>query len=120
MTLSTKPIRRFRGWMNRNLPLMITCGELESFLVDYLDGTLPPRARRRFSLHLKLCADCRAYLRSYEAVVALGQAVFDHPADAPPDTVPEDLVRAILHAREQNARGQNSGGQNTGDKEPQP
>ena len=104
MTPSPKLFRRFRGWMNRNVPLMITCGEMESFLVDYLDGTLPARAQSRFDLHLKLCADCRHYLKSYEATVALGQKAFDHPGDAPPDTVPEDLLRAILHARDKDPR----------------
>lgn len=105
--------------MNRNVPLMITCGELEAFLVDYLDGTLPRGTRQRFRLHLNLCTDCRAYVRSYEATVALGKAAFAHPDDAPPDTVPDELVRAVLDARGPDARNRDTRDRDTGDKEPQ-
>ncbi len=90
--------RKLRGFMFRHVPLMMTCAELEGFLVDYLDGTLPRLQRRRFALHLLLCRDCRSYLERYRRAIALGQAVFKDP-DAVPGDVPEDLVRAILAAR---------------------
>lgn len=91
--------RRLRGFMFRRVPLMMTCAELEGFLVDYLDGTLPRPQRRTMALHLLLCRDCRAYLERYRRAIALGQAVFREPTDPVPDDVPEDLVRAILAAR---------------------
>ena len=99
--MTASPLRQFRGWMNRHTPYMITCGELESFLVDFLDGTLPPATTRRFRLHLWLCADCRAYVRSYEATIALGQTAFDDPNDQPAGNVPEDLLRAVILSRGQ-------------------
>ena len=42
----------------RTMPLMVTCQELEGFMVDYLEGTLPRAQRRKFDLHLRLCPDC--------------------------------------------------------------
>lgn len=85
--------------MFRHVPFMLTCAELEGFLVDYLDGTLPRSQRRIFALHLLLCRACRSYLDGYRRAITLGQAVFDEPTEAVPDDVPEDLVRAILAAR---------------------
>ncbi len=93
--------RRLRGFMFRRLPLMMSCAELDGFLVDYLEGTLPRPQRRIFTLHLLLCRDCRSYLERYRRAIALGRAVFQQPTDPVPDDVPEDLMRAILAARHQ-------------------
>ncbi len=80
-------------------PMMITCAELEAFILDYFEDRLTPFQKRVFELHLKVCADCRRYLETYRATVALGKAAFQSP-DAPlPDDVPDDLVQAILAAR---------------------
>ncbi len=79
--------------------MMITCRELEEFVVDYLDGTLPWRPRLVFRTHLLFCRECRDYLARYERTVALGKAALRHPDEAPPADVPEDLVRAVLAAR---------------------
>jgi len=78
---------------------MITCRELEDFIADYLDGTLPKRQRFVFRFHLLLCRECRDYLTLYEQTIALGKAVFHHPDEPVPEDIPEDLVRAILAAR---------------------
>ena len=88
-----------RGMMFRRAPLMITCAEFEGFILDYLEGRLTPMQRRVFDLHLRICKDCRSYLQAYRRSVELGKAVFDHPDEAVPDEVPEDLVVAILEAR---------------------
>ena len=87
----------------RTLPLMVTCQELEGFMVDYLDGTLPRAQRRKFDLHLRLCPDCWRYLEAYQRTISLSQAACRDP-DAPvPADVPEELVKAILAAREKDA-----------------
>lgn len=91
--------RRVRGFMFRRLPLMMSCAELDGFLVDYLDGALPRPQRRIFALHLFLCRECRAYLERYRRAIALGRAAFEEPTAPVPDDVPEELVRAILAAR---------------------
>lgn len=77
----------------------MTCRELIEFLMDYLDGTLPPEQRREFERHLAVCPSCVAYLKSYEQTSRLAvEALTDSagPAILPP--VPEGLVRAVLAA----------------------
>ncbi|HEX4143064.1 MAG TPA: zf-HC2 domain-containing protein [Pirellulales bacterium] len=73
----------------------MTCKEVNEFLVDYLDGSLPWRQRLSLNVHLMICRHCRQYLASYAATVrltkSLGQ-VIEQP-------VPDELVRAILRAR---------------------
>ena len=89
------------------LPLMLTCQQVEDFLLDYVEGTLPRGQRLIFDLHLVLCRECRDYLAAYRKSVELGKAAFPQadapvPGDAPdgvPGEVPEDLVQAILAAK---------------------
>lgn len=78
----------------------MTCRELTSFIHDYLAGELPPDRSQGFEHHLTLCENCRRYLRQYRHTIAAGRAAFTDP-DAPvPAEVPDDLVRAILAARQ--------------------
>jgi len=98
--MSVPLTRKLRGFLQQNVPLMITCRELEEFVLDFLDGTLAPRKRLVFKLHLLVCRECRDYLASYTQAIELGKAVFRHPDEQVPEEVPEDLVRAILAARE--------------------
>jgi anti-sigma factor RsiW len=37
---------------------------------DYLDGSLPRRARRRLNAHLALCDACTAYLEQLRVTIA--------------------------------------------------
>lgn len=74
-----------------------TCRDCIEFLIDYLEGTLPPAKRVEFELHLELCPPCHEYLRQYQATVRLGQAAMrEQAAKNPP---PEALIRAILAAK---------------------
>ena len=98
MTTHKHPSKRLHGVMFK-LPLMITCGEFETFIMDYLDGTLPTAKRAVFKMHLFLCKDCQRYLAAYERSVAMGKAAFDDPGGPVPADVPEDLVQAILAAK---------------------
>ncbi len=66
--------RIFRGWMNRHLPMMITCAQMDAFLVDYLDGTLSAHRQRRVTIHVRLCKDCNCFLKAYRATVALARS----------------------------------------------
>jgi len=92
--------RKLRGFLQQNVPLMITCREFEQFIVDDIDGTLPWRQRLVFRLHLRFCRECRDYLSAYAKAIEMGKAVFAHPDDPVPTEVPDDLVRAILAARQ--------------------
>jgi len=88
-----------KGMMFKHMPYMISCVEFEDFISSYFEGSLPRAQLRIFELHLKICKECREYLRAYEETIAVGKIVFNDP-DAPlPDDVPEDLVKAILDAR---------------------
>lgn len=93
-------MRWLKGMMLKHMPLMITCREFEDFILDYLEETLPERQRKIFELHIKVCRECRSYLAAYRNTMALAKGAFADPEQPLPDDVPEDLVKAILAARE--------------------
>ncbi|MCR9137535.1 MAG: zf-HC2 domain-containing protein [Alphaproteobacteria bacterium] len=96
-----EPIRRRRrlhGMMFR-LPLMITCEAFEDFILAYLEGDLNARQTFVFELHLKLCRECRDYLDAYRKALELAKACGSDEA-AVLQKVPEDLVAAVLAARD--------------------
>ena len=74
----------------------MTCRDVIEFLMDYLDGALPPQERALFEEHFDVCPQCIDYLNTYRETIKLGKASFDDPACR---DVPEELVRAILAAR---------------------
>jgi anti-sigma factor RsiW len=76
-----------RGWI-------LTCQEINTFLLDYVDGTMPEALRREFERHLGICPDCAAYLATYRATIDLSRASEREGRDLP--DVPEDLVAAIV------------------------
>jgi len=77
----------------------LTCREFVEFLDEYLDGALMPERAAAFDDHLAACPSCVAYMKTYAATIELAREAF--AADEPvPGDVPEDLVRAILAARE--------------------
>jgi anti-sigma factor RsiW len=79
----------------------VTCREFADFMLDYSTGELPPETRSAFERHLGRCANCRAYLELYTRTVDVGRrlAAADRE-DAASRGVPEELVSAILAARE--------------------
>ena len=77
----------------------VTCRELTDFIADYLSGETPPDSRREFERHLEICPNCVTYLRGYEETVRLGRLAFDDEEATVPDTVPDELVEAVLSAR---------------------
>ncbi|HET9481595.1 MAG TPA: zf-HC2 domain-containing protein [Candidatus Polarisedimenticolia bacterium] len=78
---------------------MIQCRTFVEFLMDYLEGELPPGQQDLFDQHLSVCTACVAYMKTYQEAVRMGKAVF-RDLDAPvPKDVPEELVQAILTAR---------------------
>ena len=93
--------RRLKGMMLKHMPLMITCAEFESFILAYLEDELPDRQRRVFEIHMKICRECRDYLAAYRHTIALGKSALAEDGSAlVPDSVPEDLVKAVLDARD--------------------
>jgi anti-sigma factor RsiW len=80
----------------------LTCRELADFLADYFAGELGLDERSVFEKHLAECPDCAAYLRSYAETIRLARDAYT--GDPVPADVPEELVRAILEARERPPR----------------
>jgi len=92
--------RWLKGFMLKRMHRMITCKEFEDFVLSYLDGELTNRQQSVFELHLRLCRECRDYLAAYQRAADLHRAVFQSQDEPVPEDVPEDLIKAILDARE--------------------
>lgn len=75
---------------------MITCKEMIEFLMEYIDGELPPDRREAFERHLGGCPSCVRYLDTYKQTVQLGKQAFEYSNTPAPQDVPEGLVKAIL------------------------
>ena len=56
----------------------LTCQQATALLVEYVNDTLAPETMRAFQEHLRDCADCLAYLRTYRATIrALGAVRYE-------------------------------------------
>jgi anti-sigma factor RsiW len=94
-------VRRWlKGLMLKRVHYMITCKEFEDFVLQYLDGELSDRQRSIFEWHIRLCRECREYLAAYRRTLEIAGAVLAPPDASIPEDVPEDLIVAILDARE--------------------
>lgn len=78
----------------------LNCREFVDFLDDYLAGALSYEQRAAFNAHLAICPPCVAYMKTYQASVHMGKAVLKRSEDPVPNEVPEDLVRAVVAARD--------------------
>lgn len=78
----------------------MTCREFVEFLISYLDGDLKASPRAVFERHMGLCPPCGDYLDTYRDTIRLGQFACREAEGAPPEDVPEELIRAILAARD--------------------
>jgi anti-sigma factor RsiW len=78
----------------------MTCREVADFMMDYANGELSTGVREIFEHHLRVCENCRAYLRLYLRTVEFGRRAFAHDDEAAIQAgVPEEMVSAILAAR---------------------
>lgn len=78
----------------------MNCQELVDFLMDYIDGNLPPEQAASFKEHLNCCPPCVVYLKSYERCIRIGKECMCDEEQAMA-AVPESMVKAILAARKQ-------------------
>ena len=99
MNLKGKFYRKAKGFMLNRMHVMITCKEFEDFVQRYLDGELTGSQKSKFEWHMRICRECREYLAAYQRTMELGRAVFNSECAPVPDDVPEDLIKAILDAR---------------------
>ncbi len=80
-------------------PVVLNCEQLEGFVVDYLENSLPVEQHEEFVKHLGQCPDCEQYIKNYQTTIRLTQSVFEEERDCAED-MPEALVRAILASRQ--------------------
>jgi anti-sigma factor RsiW len=78
---------------------IITCREVAAFIMDYVSGELAGDSLALFEYHMSLCPNCRTYLEQYRRSIELGRRAFDDPDAAATNSMPEELVDAILAAR---------------------
>lgn len=91
--------RRIHALMFKS-PLMITCEEFEDFILAYLEDDLSAKQKFIFDLHIKVCRECRDYLNAYRASIDLAKQALEEESKLLPEQVPDDLVKAILAARD--------------------
>jgi anti-sigma factor RsiW len=77
----------------------LTCSQLTDFIDAYLEHSLSPEETAAFDAHLAQCPLCVAYLNSYKDAIAMGRRVLRDDDATLPESVPEDLVAAILATR---------------------
>lgn len=80
----------------------IKCSELIDFIAGYLGNELNDTERREFDRHLNVCPPCQVYLKTYEETIrACRESEVDGSGcSAPSSPIPEELVKAIMAARD--------------------
>lgn len=79
----------------------INCESFDTFIVDFLDGNLQEDQKLIFTKHLNECPPCKKYLKDYQKSIQLSQAVFSAEQEVDKQEMPEELVQAILAAKQQ-------------------
>lgn len=64
----------------------ITCKKEVEFIADYLSSDLDLQQSKAFENHLRICADCVAFLETYKKTIELTRAFLMSPAqpNSPP------------------------------------
>lgn len=88
-----------RAALAKGEPMDVTCRQFVEFLDAYLANELPPAERAEFNGHLAACPSCVSYMKSYEQAIRLGQDALRGTEEPVPVDVPEELIQAILAAR---------------------
>ena len=74
---------------------MLTCEDVNEFLVAYLEDSLKERTKQRFQRHVARCPKCSAYLDQYRQTVELVRTDGALELEDPPDELVE-LTLAFL------------------------
>lgn len=69
---------------------MMSCQEVNNFIMDYLDGKLSDETLDGFEKHLKMCPKCTPFLDQYKKTVDL--VAEDGQIEVPSDLVEHTLV----------------------------
>jgi len=79
----------------------LTCRDFVEFLAEYLSGDLPAEQRAAFDAHLASCPSCVSYSKTYLEAMRVAKAAFGCPDGPLSAEVPEELIQAVLKAREE-------------------
>jgi anti-sigma factor RsiW len=74
----------------------LTCKQSLSLLMDYTEGTLPRRPKRRVEAHVAGCVRCQGFVRSYLATPGIVRRATAEPM---PARVARALHRRLVAAR---------------------
>ncbi|WPZ33819.1 zf-HC2 domain-containing protein [Thalassobaculum sp. OXR-137] len=91
---------RIQHWLEARLPGLLTCTQFEAVVDAYIDGELGSVARAAVDFHTRTCPVCRRYLTAYRKVRDLAAETLTRPEAEALESVPDDLVAAILAARD--------------------
>jgi predicted anti-sigma-YlaC factor YlaD len=88
---------KFEKVQGRDGQWYLACGEVITFLFEYLDDAVPLERRREFDRHLEICPSCRNYLSTYsETLRMVHHAGRLDEAEIP--ELPQHMVDAIVRA----------------------
>ena len=63
MNLIQKIVRMFNP--------MLSCEQINQFIIDYLDDNLPEQTKKKFEMHINKCPNCSAYFDQYNDTVMM-------------------------------------------------
>lgn len=70
-----------------------SCQEVDSFLTEYLEGTLDEKTVRMFEDHIAMCPLCVTYLEQYKQAI---EVTSSHHVEVPPELAEQTI--AFLHS----------------------
>jgi len=88
---------KFEKVRSRDGQWYLACGEVITFLFEYLEDGTPAERKFEFDRHLAICPSCRNYLETYrESLLILHRGAQLDEAEIP--ELPQHLVDAILRS----------------------
>lgn len=83
----------------------MTCRELIEFIMDYLEGELPPEVRAHIEEHLHLCPPCVHFYQSYQITIRITRQLAPTPMPKSLDAKLQAMLHQIKEAGDANAAG---------------
>jgi hypothetical protein len=88
----------------------LTCQQVTALLVEYVSDALAPETMGAFHEHLRDCADCLAYLRTYRATIrALGTVRYEDMPAALQERLLSFLQTRLTRAPQSSPGGRDQG-----------
>jgi predicted anti-sigma-YlaC factor YlaD len=98
-TPEEESLPKFERVQGRDGQWYLACGEVITFLFEYLDDEVPQERRTEFDDHLAVCPSCRNYLATYSETLRLVRRTGQLDEIEIP-ALPQDLVDIIGRSRQ--------------------